>query len=159
VNAAALATLNECDAGAPVIAAINSLLTNDALLLQIDANERSIAYRLAMYLQAHIPGMHVDCEYNRDGIDPKKIQHLGLYPEDDDTEARTAYPDIIVHKRQTDDNFLVIELKKSTNSTDRATDFAKLRGYKKNLGFKHALFLELATSGKADVSAAEWVDA
>ena len=159
MNAAALAKLAECEAGIPVVAAINKLLSNDALLLQLDANERSIAYRLAMYLQAEVPAMHVDCEYNRDGIDPKKIQHLALYPDDEDTEARTAYPDIIVHKRQTDDNYLVIELKKSTNTTDRSTDFAKLRGYKKNLGFKHALFLELATSGKADVSSLEWVDA
>lgn len=160
VNAVVLAALNgHPAAGVPVIAALSELLARDALLLHLDANERSIAYRLAMYLQAQLPDLHVDCEYNRDGVDPKRIQHLGLYPDDVDTEARTAFPDIIAHKRATDQNFLVIELKKSTNPTDRSSDFAKLRGYKKNLGFQYALFLELATSGEAGVSEAQWVDA
>lgn len=55
-------------------------------------------------------------------MDPKKIQHLGLYPDDEDTEAKTAYPDIIAHRRGTNENYLVIELKESTNTTDRAVD-------------------------------------
>ena len=158
MNAASAVTLQERDAGSSVLAALNNLLAQDALLLKIDANERSIAYRLAMYLQVQLPDLHVDCEYNRDGIDPKRIQHLGLYPDDEDTEARTAFPDIIAHKRGTSENYLVIELKKSTNTADRSTDFAKLRGYKKNLGFQFALFVELATGNQADVSAVEWVD-
>lgn len=158
MNPGAVSRLNERAAGAPVVSALNDLLANDALLLEVDANERSIAYRLAMYLQAHLPHLHVDCEYNRDGIDPKRIQHLGLYPDDEDTEARTAFPDIIAHKRKTTENYLVVELKKSTNLADRASDFAKLRGYKRNLGFKFALFLELATGEQADVSVVEWVD-
>ena len=143
--------------GKQIIAALEQLLDKDALLLQLDVNERSICYRFAMYLQALFPTLHVDCEYNRDGIDPKRIQHLGLYPDDDDTEAKTVFPDIVVHTRNTDKNYLVIEIKKSTNTTDRSTDFAKLRGYKKNLGFKYALFLELATNNQADLSFAEWV--
>ncbi|MFZ6749049.1 hypothetical protein [Undibacterium sp. Ren11W] len=159
MNTDATALLLERTAGPPVLAALKELLARDTLLLEIDANERSIAYRLAMYLQAQLPELNVDCEYNRDGIDPKKIQHLGLYPDDDDTEAKTVFPDIIAHLRNTTTNYLVIELKKSTNTTDRLVDFAKLRGYKKNLGFQFALFLELATGGQADVSSVVWVDA
>lgn len=159
MHPAATDKLTERPPGAAVLAALNALLSQDAFLLEIDANERSIAYRLAMHLQAQLPELHVDCEYNRDGIDPKKIQHLGLYPDDEDTEAKTASPDIIAHRRGTAENYLVIELKKSTNTTDRAVDFAKLRGYKKNLGFQFALFVELATNHKAAVSVVEWVDA
>lgn len=158
MNPAAIEILNEREAGPPVISALSELLQHDALLLEVDANERSIGYRLAMYLQGHLPEWHVDCEYNRDGIDPKRIQHLGLHPDDEDTEARTAFPDIIVHKRMTKENLLVIELKKSTNQSDRTSDFAKLRGYKQSLGFKFALFVELATDRKADVQHVKWVD-
>jgi hypothetical protein len=158
MDAATIAKLSERAPGAAVLNALRTLLLHDAFLLEIDANERSIAYRLAMYLQLQLPDFHVDCEYNRDGIDPKKIQHLGLYPDDEDTEARTAFPDIIAHKRGTVENYLAIELKKSTNSTQRAIDYAKLRGYKKNLGFQFALFIELGTGNKAEVSVIDWVD-
>lgn len=66
------------------------------------------------------PDFDVDCEYNRDGVAPKKIGHLGLYPDDDDTEAETVFPDIIVHRRGTEQNYLVIEAKKSTRSPTAA---------------------------------------
>jgi len=158
MNPQVLTKLNQRPPGAMVASALDELLGNDAVLLELDANERSIAYRLAMYLQGLQPNRHVDCEYNRDGVDPKKIQHLGLHPNDEDTQARTAFPDIIIHRRNTNENYLVIEIKKSTNTADRAVDFAKLRGYKKNLGFDFALFLELATLDQADVADAEWVD-
>lgn len=153
-----IAKLLERPPGVAVSEALKTLLFRDAFLLEVDANERSIAYRLAMYLQMHLPDLHIDCEYNRDGVDPKKIQHLGLYPNDDDTEARTVFPDIIAHKRGTNENYLVIELKKSTNSTNRTIDYAKLRGYKKTLGFQFALFIELATDSEARVSVVDWVD-
>lgn len=141
-----------------VVSALARLLDHDSYLLITDANERSITHRLALYLQAELPELHVDCEYNRDGIDPKKIQHLALNPDEEDTEAKTAFPDIIAHKRGTNINYLVIELKKSTSNANRATDYAKLRGYKKNLNFQNALFIELATDKKADIAFAEWID-
>jgi hypothetical protein len=143
--------------GALILDALEELLQKDRLLLELDANERSICYRLAMYIQARLPEFHVDCEYNRDGIDPKKIQHLDLTPDEEDTEAKTAFPDIIAHIRNTRRNYFVIEIKKSTNTTKRDTDYAKLRGYKKNLGFDFALFLELNTNDNIGVSVAEWI--
>lgn len=158
MDAETIANLLARPPGAAVAEALRTLLLRDAFLLEVDANERSIAYRLAMYLQMGLPDLHIDCEYNRDGVDPKKIQHLGLYPVDDDTEARTVFPDIIAHKRGTNENYLVIELKKSTNSANRAIDYAKLRGYKKTLEFQFALFIELATDSEAGVSVVDWVD-
>jgi hypothetical protein len=153
-----IAKLQEQPPGDALLEALKDLLHHDSFLLRVDANERSIAYRLGMHLQSSFPKWHVDCEYNRDGVDPKKISHLGLYPNEEDSDARTAFPDIIVHRRGTPDNFLVLELKKSTNKTDRAVDFAKLRGYKRCLGFKFAAYLEFATGGQAGISDLEWVD-
>jgi hypothetical protein len=111
-----------------------------------------------MYLQSELPAYHIDCEYNRDGIDPKRIRHLALYPDAEDTNARTVYPDIIAHRRGTRDNFLVIEIKKSSNTEPRETDLAKLRGYRATLGYQHALFVELSSGDEPGVLAAQWID-
>ncbi|MGH8646820.1 MAG: hypothetical protein ACREX4_21110 [Gammaproteobacteria bacterium] len=67
------------------------------LLPEVDANERSISHRFGMYLQMEFPIYHVDCEYNRDEVDPKRIGHLNLHPDAEDTVGQTVFPDIIVH--------------------------------------------------------------
>ena len=159
MNSIVLAELNSRPAGKPLREALLELLACDAYLLHVDANERSITYRLGMYLQRQLPHLHVDCEYNRDGIDPKRIQHLPLHPDSTDENAKTAFPDIIAHERGTNNNYLVVEIKKTTNKSERATDYAKLRGYRSTLGFQYAVFIELTTGGdKADVHTIEWID-
>jgi hypothetical protein len=145
--------------GAAVLVALHQLLSEDAYLLETDANERTISQRLGIYLQLQLPRWHIDCEYNRDGVNPKRIGLPGLNPDDDDTESRTVFPDIIAHIRGTRENYLVIEIKKSTSTVDRSVDFAKLRGYKQTLSYQYALFIELAAGEKSGVAAVEWVDA
>jgi hypothetical protein len=112
-----------------------------------------------MYLQEALPDWQVDCEYNRDGVDPKRLQHLDLHPDSEDTEAKTVYPDVIAHIRGTKRNYLVIELKKTTNTVPRNVDFAELRGYKRGLKYIHALYIELSAGEVPDVHRVEWVDA
>jgi len=159
VDEAIRTKLLESEAGKPVLDALTALLAQDAYLLRVDANERSVVHRFALHLQAQLPKLHVDCEYNRDGVDPKRIQHLYLNPDSEDTEAKTVFPDVIAHSRDSKDNYLVIELKKTTNTVSREVDFAKLRGYKGNLKYHFALFIELAAGeGKAGVSRVEWID-
>lgn len=83
-------------------------------LLEANVNERSLTHKLAEYLQTVFPGWSVDCEYNRLGQMVKRLPP----PErsnSDDTEERTIFPDIIVHKRGTNQNLLVVEAKKTTN--------------------------------------------
>ena len=75
--------------------ALETLFERDRYLLVVDANERTIAAHLAHYLQFQLPNWHVDCEYNRDGIEPKRLEHLELNPNSDDTDARTVFPDIV----------------------------------------------------------------
>ncbi|AIO35673.1 hypothetical protein DM39_4176 [Burkholderia cenocepacia] len=148
--------LNLHSPGEAVARALSELLVNDQDLLGIDANERSITFRFAMYLQLCFPGWTVDCEYNRDGIEPKRLGDLGLYPYSDDDEAKTVFPDVIVHRRGTRQNHLVLEFKKSTSRGDRETDLRKLRGYRQQLGYEHALFVEVGTEGRAVITALEW---
>ncbi|MBH1640328.1 hypothetical protein I5U57_12815 [Stenotrophomonas maltophilia] len=148
--------LNRQPTGETVARALSELLVNDLDLLSIDANERSITFRFAMYLQQYFTGWTVDCEYNRDGVEPKRLGHLELYPDSEDDEAKTVFPDVIVHRRQTKENLLVLEFKKSTSRVDRQIDLRKLRGYKQQLGYEHALFVEVGTGGEAIITALEW---
>jgi len=45
--------------------ALTKLLQNDSLLVELNANERSITHKLAEYLQLEFAAWNVDCEYNR----------------------------------------------------------------------------------------------
>ena len=50
-----------------VFNSIRLLIKNDFYLLEIGANERSVAHKLAEYLQQEFPNWHFDCEYNMHG--------------------------------------------------------------------------------------------
>jgi hypothetical protein len=106
-----------------VLLALDAALTNlekhDAYLFTVDANERSITHHLAKYLELEIRkipslcNLDVDAEYNRNGVDAKKLLNLYNTISADDTQASTVFPDIVVHKRGTNDNnLLVVEAKK-----------------------------------------------
>jgi hypothetical protein len=113
-----------------------------------------------MYLQEELPQYSVDCEFNRTGIDPKRIDYDLSEASIGDTEGRTVFPDVIAHVRGRRDNYLVIELKKSNSTVSRSFDLQKLRGYKKDegLSYKYALFLVVAVGEEPGVACAQWVD-
>ena len=77
------------------------LRERDKYLLDNNLNERTITHKLATYLQEEFPDLNVDCEYNR----LENIVKTLRLPRDrvnwDDTEAKTVFPDIIIHKRGT----------------------------------------------------------
>lgn len=141
--------------------AIDRLLNDDGDLLRYDVNERSITHRLACYLQELFSEWNVDCEYNRDHDKPKKLlTYKGKKVEIDDTKGTTVFPDIIVHKRGSGKNLLVIEVKKTTNTDPNDCDIDKLTAFKEEqqLQYKHALFLRLkADTDDIGVEKSEWV--
>ena len=113
-----------------VNAALYRLRRRDAFLIQANTNERTISHKLAEYLQARFPLLKVDCEYNRHGSEIKKLEVPGVNINWDDTEARTVFPDIIVHQRNDDrSNLLVVEVKKSSNTQSRDFDKNKLAAF------------------------------
>ncbi|WP_130537530.1 hypothetical protein [Thiomicrorhabdus indica] len=129
--------------------AIATLIEKDIYLMEVNANERSISAKLAFHLQAELPEYEVDVEYNRDGIEPKRLAHMELYPDQEDEDAKTVFPDIIAHKRSTNNNFLVIEIKKESSSVDRNIDRRKLRGYMRELEYQYAYFIEFGVYSNA----------
>jgi len=122
---------------AKLISAIHEFTQDDGELLNLDANERSISHKLAEHLQRHFSDLKVDCEYNRHGNDVKRLQYPHTYPKGpikwDDLDAKTVFPDIVIHKRGTDEcNRLVIEIKKSNSAPDFRIDEEKLQAFTKD---------------------------
>jgi len=132
--------------------ALDKLLRMDTQLIDLDVNERSISHKLAEYLQKEFNEYNVDCEYNRhlNLIKRIKIPSGDVYG--DDTEAKTIFPDIIIHKRNSDENnLLVIEIKKSNNSINREFDKTKLKLLTKANGdyrYTLGLFIEFNMNKK-----------
>jgi hypothetical protein len=119
-----------------VESAVNTLMNQDSKLLENDSHEISIAFRLGLYLNEAFKNTsyNIDLEYNRllDTKNPKKLN------------GKNVRPDIIIHKRETDkDNLLVIEIKKSSNSQGQENDREKITQYIKELNYQNGLALRI----------------
>jgi hypothetical protein len=81
---------------------VASFRDNHPRLLAIDVNERTITSHLSDILRGMFPGYDVDHEYNRHGVEVKKM-----------ASGKRLIPDIVVHKEEVDvKNLLAIEVKK-----------------------------------------------
>jgi hypothetical protein len=144
--------------------ALGKLITKDRFLLENYVNERSITHKLAEYLQAEFPLWNIDCEYNRVGTEEViKVLHglpscMGRV-DTDDTQARTVYPDIIVHKRGKTQNLLVIEAKKGPGivAAHRKCDLEKLAAYRKELRYEFAAAITLLSPSDKEPYTVEWM--
>jgi hypothetical protein len=142
------------EARAILVHAEAKFLGRDKDLLVVNANERSLTHKFAQYMQGFLgDSLDVDCEYNRSGADPKKIDAIkdivGCTQATDSQRAVTVYPDIVVHKRGIlGPNAIVIEAKKDH---EEGRDREKLRELKRSYEYEHAVFLKFDTEGK-DIS-------
>lgn len=134
--------------------ALKTLLVRDAILLdpKLDINERTVTHKLAIYIESLFPKYDVDCEFNRmfdDSIDEfvkKSIDIPKIESNDilEDTEARTVYPDIIIHDRNlSGKNLLAIEVKLGWKNSKGNFDLIKIRAYKLNLKYQYCVYIEL----------------
>jgi hypothetical protein len=126
---------------------IDSFVKCDSYLLAADANERSMSHLIAIYLEQEMPGYNVDCEYNRDGFNVKRLQLVPPLTSSDNDEAVTVFPDIIVHRRGSNDhNLLVVEMKKAAAGNDLTYDCQKLRAFRRDLKYTWAAHLIIGRS-------------
>jgi hypothetical protein len=122
-----------------VSAAIAALCADDRHLLDANASERSMSHMLAVHLISRFPGYEIDCEYNRDGFDVKKLMLSDRSVTVDQLDAVTVFPDIIVHKRgRQDQNLLVLEMKKASSAVAHDHDMEKLSAFKSELKYRFA---------------------
>jgi hypothetical protein len=137
-----------------LMAAKAMFLANDSELLHTSLSERSMTHKFAEALQNVFRSWHVDCEYNRDGTDSKRID----IPE---KQGKTVLPDIIIHRRNplgrqienVDRNLLVIEAKPSDADEESVKyDTMKLHRYiTGGLGYKYGVLLTFVIGDEPDV--------
>jgi hypothetical protein len=154
--------------------AIAKLQKHDAVLLDdlYNINERTVTHRLAMYLTKLFPDFDVDCEYNRLEDSDDNIKRVDFvlkelkesFPKEilnkiqngldlEDTEARTVFPDIIIHKRKENINLLAIEVKMGWKNSKGNFDEIKAKTYKNQLGlgYKYSAYVELGPVNKTNI--------
>jgi hypothetical protein len=132
-----------------ILEAIQQLFRNDGFLMEADAHERTIAARLARYLEGYFPHHQVDVEYNRHGLESKMVN---LPQNCRGGGEKLIFPDVIVHQRGHDgENLLVIQLKKETNREPRACDRAIIEAMKDAFHYRRGLLLELPSGAGAVV--------
>ena len=158
--ASRLLQCNDAYVGNAVLEAIRRLFERDFELLQMGIKEETIAHHLAHYLDPYFPDFRADVEYSLMGDIPKRVTY--------EENPQLVYPDIIVHMRNKiangipnkDANVLAIEMKKDTNTEASARDIVKLRAYRRELDYRHALFVRFGTRDAAGtICECEWVDA
>jgi hypothetical protein len=161
---------------------IEKLYRNDGYLIEHDVSERAIAHKLAEYLQSSFKDYNVDCEYNRNiergprhtksisvvrQIYRKEIKNINSSRIDEDTYAEkvtevTAYPDIIIHRRGSNEkNLLIIEIKKSNSGRNDDYDHEKLRAFTSRdspdgYAYIHGVFMKIPINGVRSQPELKW---
>ena len=128
----------------------------DRHLLVVDASERCIAARLAMYLREHFIDYDVDVEYNRDEDKVKRLWDLvSRCPRDRiETEGQRVLPDVIVHRRgDNKSNLLVIEVKKASDPRGTGCDHERLEAFRAELRYKFGALVVCTTGERPEVCA------
>lgn len=154
--------------------AVQCLVENDLYLFENGACERAITHRFAVCLERVFPDWHVDCEYNLLPPDNQNViefkyanlmarrrdRRIENLPEE---EAVSVYPDIIVHRRGTNENLLVIEVKRSNDRDEIRFDRLKLYAYcqDKHLNYRYALLIRFQKPEKekhfVDAQVTQWI--
>ena len=113
------------------------LLEEDWDLFTHEVHERTLTQNLARHLEEFFKDFSVDCEYNRDGNDPKEIPQ-----NDPENPTKKVIPDIIIHKRGCNDhNLVVIEAKCDASDSNKNEDCKKLQWIKEEFNYEHAFFI------------------
>jgi hypothetical protein len=136
--------------------AIDELFENHIELLEVNVSERSLTHHFANSISSKISGYHVDVEYNRHQFDIKKIMIENRLTSDRTIEARTVFPDIIVHHRKSDNqNLLVIEVKKPRESIEY--DLRKLGIFMRDFNYQFAASVSIGMNNKKLIRKIIWV--
>jgi hypothetical protein len=141
--------MEQAEVEAILSSALAALYEEDLAIIRLDVGERTITPQLCAILQRYFGEHSVHAEYNRHGILPKEIE----MPDADGVPTLTrVFPDIIVHQPAHDgQNLLIIEVKKSTNPVGDDGDLIKLDQMKRQLGYRFAAFVRLATGPGAEL--------
>lgn len=96
--------------------AIRDVLTSEQGLLYPEVGEETIAHKLGVHLISRFPEYHVDLEYRRNLGERKTAVVPPRGSPDGPFRRSPVRPDIIIHLRGTNENVVVIEVKKTTSA-------------------------------------------
>jgi len=134
--------------------ALRALYDENSEIINFDIGERTLCSQLACILQRYFRQHSVHVEYNRHGVDPKDIE---LPDSNGELTTRHVYPDVIVHQPGHDDeNLLVIEAKKTSNTESDRYDLIKLEKIRDQLGYRFAVFIRLSVGQDAKVDGVQF---
>ena len=116
-----------------ILHCIEKIYENDSDLFNRNNHEITISCKLAQYLFIEFKEFDVDCEYDKHIDQVKYNSELN----------QNIRPDIIIHKRGTDeDNLVYIEIKTDHNRDSRMFDIEKIKSVtKQDSEFKYRLGL------------------
>jgi len=104
---------------------IEKIYEYDSDLFDRNNYEVMISSKLAQYLFIEFKEYDVDCEYNKHINQEKGVKELN----------QNIRPDIIIHRRGTDeDNLVYIEIKTDHNKESRTSDYNKIKLISKQKG-------------------------
>ncbi len=145
--------MNFADLQKHVLNGVRIFYRRDRRLFDLNADEWTIAHRLAVYLEQEISGWHVDCEYNTQA-------RRGNTKTNASTGRRTqrTRPDIILHHRGNllrRHNLLIVEIKRSEVADDAKVNEATRppvgkRRYQYQFGLALSFLPELSTRWYSD---------
>jgi len=125
--------------------AVKILLKNEFYNLANNTSERNLSAKLSCYLAGLFPEYDVDAEYDKNLYVQKQLEihkaEMQQYRDPDkihDDDLYSIIPDVIIHTRSTNNNLVVIEVKKNGNSAkSKEFDELKLKLLTSNEGINH----------------------
>lgn len=125
-----------------LLKALEELYEKDGELLEIRASERSITFRLGIYLDELFrkEGLIVDSEYNRKEDSTKAV-----------SERENNYPDLIVHKRKIHEgNRMILEIKSGERNNNKRfnNDKEKLEAFTEEKPYEYKIGAHIFITSK-----------
>ena len=118
-------------------------------LLEKNLNERTVSHKFAEYLQRRFPGWDVDVEYNKNKDGIKRMRLKG--------KLCRVFPDIIIHRRGSQDNLLIIEIKKNASESLRNKEIDRINKFKRQIGYSYGLFINFKTGKNFGIIEMRWI--
>ena len=157
-----------------LISAINLLISEDMELLKQDVHESSISGMMIEHLANSFDEFDydIDTQYNKMILDNKLVRKQAEFlvselpqskqkktgVDTSESALRNILPDIIFHNRNSNtQNFMVIEIKKTTNKskTAREWDILKLKTMTSGrLNYSYGVFIDFKTGEDFDLNQA-----
>lgn len=123
---------------------LDYLYNNDLYLIQNRVNERTIVGRFAIYFQqlltcSEMRYFHLDVEYNKNHSNPKQTVNF----------PNGTYPDLILHKRGSNDNNICIFEFKTWWNSNTSDDIEKLKDFtRQDYDYKYGAGFSLVLNKK-----------